>query len=132
MNIKLHTPILFFFLFIGTSTFAADMMNELNLAISGNNSKGLSKYFNTNVELKIINQEDIYSKAQAELIVKDFFLKHPVESFYFVHKSEPKNESMYAIGSMQTTKAKYRLYFLFKKVGAQYLIQQLSIELENE
>ena len=60
--------------FITTAGSAANgIPTEVSTALKSGNSKELAKYFNTNIELAILEKEDVYSKTQAELIVNDFF-----------------------------------------------------------
>lgn len=122
----------FTLIFIFSLSSIADINDDIANAIRSGNSKDLSKFFGENVELKLIDLEEIYSKAQAELIIKDFFTKHPVESFYISHKSTPKNDSMYAIGTLQTSKGKFRTYFFIKKLNNKFVIQQFRIESDKE
>ena len=121
-------------LFIALSSFAftLDVIDDISTAIRSGNPKNISKYFIENIDLKVIEQEDVYSKQQAEMILKDFFGKHPVKSFSVAHKSEPKNGSQYVIGTMETSNGKFRIYFLIKTTSGQTLIQQFKIETENE
>ncbi|MEO6903488.1 MAG: DUF4783 domain-containing protein [Bacteroidia bacterium] len=107
-----------------------DVIDTIASAIQTGNSKKLSDYFIENVDLKIIDREDIYSKQQAEMILKDFFSKHPVKSFSIAHKSTIKNGAQYIIGSLNTTNEKFRIYFLIKTTDSQTLIQQFKIENE--
>ena len=50
--------------------------DEIFSAIKAGNSKVLAKYFNSNVELVILDKDGVYSKTQAELIVREFFAKN--------------------------------------------------------
>lgn len=118
-------------LFCLNVVFAADINEEIASAIKAGNSKVIASYFSDNVDLKVLNQEDVYSKAQAELIIKDFFTKHPVKSFNIIHKSS-KNDSQFAIGKLETANGKFRVYFLLKKSGEKLHIHQFRIEPENE
>ena len=113
-------------------SFTIDMVDDVAAAIRSGNPKNISKYFIENIDLKVIEQEDVYSKQQAEMILKDFFAKHPVKSFTIAHKSTPKNGSQYIIGTLETDSGKFRVYFLNKTTGAETLIQQFRIETENE
>lgn len=115
-----------------STTAIADINDDIANAIRSGNSKELSKYFGDNIELKILDFEEIYSKAQAELIIKDFFKKHTVESFFLSHRSTPKNDAMYAIGTLQTNKGKFRTYFFIKKLNNKYVIQEFRIEADKE
>lgn len=101
-------------------------------AIKTGNVKELAKYFNTTIELVIFDKEGIYSKAQAEQILKDFFIKNPLtkDTFRLLHEVG-KESSRYAIGNLYTTKGIYRISFLIKTVKNVPIIDQLRIEEEN-
>lgn len=129
---KIKSLIIILFLGITTAVFAADIIDDIAAAIRSGNPKNISKYFIENIDLKVIEQEDVYSKQQAEMILKDFFSKHAVKSFAVAHKSEAKNGSQYVIGSLETTNGKFRTYFLIKTSGGSTLIQQFRIETANE
>jgi hypothetical protein len=125
------TIILFFSL---SGFILPDVTEDIANFIKAGDSKKISEYFIENIDMKILDKEDIYSKAQGELILKDFFVKHPVKSFSIVHKSTPssKNPSLFAIGKLETSNGKFRTYFLLKKTGEKSVIQQFRIEPENE
>lgn len=108
-----------------------DIPEAISSAFKAGNSKELVKHFNTNVELVILENEDVYSKTQAEMILRDFFDKQPPKNFAILHQGG-KNGSKYAIGDLTTTKGNFRVYFLLKKREDTYLIHQLRIEKENE
>jgi hypothetical protein len=94
------------------------------------NAAELAKHFNSSVELVILENEDVYSKQQAEQILKSFFEKNKVKSFTLLHQGG-KEGAQYAIGNLETTSSKvYRVYFLVKESGGQPLIHQMRIEEE--
>ncbi|MFO7658081.1 MAG: DUF4783 domain-containing protein [Bacteroidales bacterium] len=107
-----------------------DIPDGIILAIKKGNASDLAKYINVNVELTINGNEEIYSKEQAELILKDFFTKNPVNSFSIIHKGG-KEDSRYAIGNLSTLKGEYRVTLLVKIKESQPYIHQLRIEKEN-
>jgi hypothetical protein len=115
-----------------SSAFAQDIIDDIAGAIRTGNPRNISSYFIENVDLKVIDQEDVYSKQQAEMILKNFFTKHPVKGFSIAHKSVEKNGSQYIIGTLDTANGKFRTYFLVKTAGGKTLIQQFKIENENE
>lgn len=110
----------------------ADVADEVAAAIRKGNASEVSKHFADNVDLKVLEQENIYSKAQAELILKDFFNKHTVKSFTIVHKSVPKNDSQFAIGTLETTNGKYRVHYLMKTIIGKTSVTQFRIENSDE
>ena len=76
---------------VTSMSFTLDVIDDIAAAIRTGNPKNISKYFIENVDLKVIAQEDVYSKQQAEMILKDFFAKHAVKTYTVAHKSQPKN-----------------------------------------
>lgn len=121
-------------LFISSANINAnkDVPEGIVLAFKSANAKELAKFFNTTIELVISDKEGIYSKPQAEQIIKDFFVKNPLtkDSFRLLHEVG-KESSRYAIGNLYTTKGVYRISFLIKTVNNVPLIDQLRIEEEN-
>ncbi|MCF8275973.1 MAG: DUF4783 domain-containing protein [Flavobacteriales bacterium] len=111
-----------------TIGFAQEASETINTAIKVGNYKELSKYFDTKVELTIGPKEDSYSKAQAELIVKDFFAKDKVTNYQVIHRGKSPDGAQYAIGTLTTTKGSFRTYVLTKEVGGNLRIQQLRFE----
>jgi len=99
-------------------------------AIRAGNASDLAKYFNANIELTLNRGEEIYSKDQAELILKDFFLKHAPNDFSILHKGG-KEGSSYAIGNLATTNGTFRVTILVKLKDSQPYIHQLRIEKED-
>jgi len=110
-------------LFSITSIF--DPFEEIANAIRSGDSKSVSRYFSNSVDLTLVGQEDVYSKAQAEQILKDFFNKNTPRSFSIIHRGESKDGSKYAIGNLTTSNGNYRVYYYFKMVGGSINIQEL-------
>lgn len=92
------------------------------------NYKELSKFFDTKVELTILTKENSYSKAQAELIIKDFFSKDKVSGYQVIHQGKSRDGAQYAIGTLTTATTSYRTYVLTKTVKGNTRIQQLRFE----
>lgn len=110
-----------------------DISDDVAAAVKTGNASNVSKFFSANVDLKILDKEDVYSKTQAELILKDFFSKNPMKSFAIIHKGTSKNGDQFAIGTYETsTGKKFRSYFLFKKETTGLTIQQFRFEVQDE
>lgn len=105
---------------------------EIYSALKAGNSKVLAKYFNTNVELVIQEKEGVYSKVQAELILKEFFAKNPPISLIKRHEGKSgKEASKFVICTLSTAKVQYRVYFVLKKSNGEFTIHQFRIENDN-
>ncbi len=100
------------------------------LSFKAGNAAELSKFFHTNIELIILEKEDVYSRSQAEQIIRKFFTEHKPEGFKIIFEGGKEN-CRYAIGSLTTPEKTYRVYFLMKKQDGSPFIHQLRIEKEN-
>jgi hypothetical protein len=119
----------FLTLFLAANIGLAQSADEtISAAIKVGNYKELSKHFDTKVELTIASKEDSYSKAQAELIIKDFFAKGKVSNYQVIHRGKSPDGAKYAIGTLTTSNGKYRTYLLTKEIGGSTRIQQLRFE----
>jgi hypothetical protein len=126
----------FLFLFVHLSpndALQADIVDQLAANFRSGNSKEIAKNFSSSIELIIIDQEDVYSKAQAEQILKDFFIKNPPSKVVIVHQL---NNAPFRLGilSMQTKSGKYRvtISMALKKPANTFLITELRIEADKE
>jgi hypothetical protein len=118
-------------LFVGTLFFAfqakSQIPDEIILSLKSGNARDLSDYFNQNVELVVPGSDNVYSKAQAQLIVNNFFSENAPQSFSVIHQGG-KEGSQYVIGNLGTKKGTFRVYFLLKKSEEKNFIHQLRIE----
>lgn len=124
--------IVVFFLFFTIRAFCGiDIFEDIGSSIRSGDANSISKFFGNSVDLTIINQEEMYSKAQAEQMLKDFFSKNTPVSFAIIHKGVSKEGSKYAIGTLTTSQGTtYRTYFYIKQSGNNYYIQELRFMLE--
>ena len=116
------------FLFIGLGSFA-DTYDDISKAIGAGDAKQIASLFGSSIDLTLLNQEDIYSKAQAELMIKDFFLKNPPKSFSIVHKGSSKEGTLFAVGNLTSTNGKtFRVSVVLKASQGKHLVQELRFE----
>ena len=104
--------------------------DEIVESIKDGNAKELAKFFNNTLDLNIPGNEGTFSRAQAEVVMRDFFFKNPPKSFKINHQGSSNDGSHFFIGLYTTQKQSFRTYFLVKKVDEQYLIQLLQFEKE--
>jgi hypothetical protein len=110
---------------------AADVFDDIGSAIRSGDARLIARYFNSNVDLTIFNQEEVYSKAQAEMVLKDFFSKNSPKNFTIIHKGVSKEGARYAIGTLTTSQGQnIRTYFFVKDIGGSSYIQELRFERE--
>ncbi len=99
-------------------------------ALTAGDAATLSRFFDETVEVSVLGQENIYSKAQAIEVVKNFFAKNHPKTFSQVHQGASKGkDSQYCIGDLTTTGgASFRVYIYFKAVGDASVIQELRFD----
>ena len=123
---SLYTILSFLFLSVNIASAEFDLLDDIANALRSGDAKSVSKYFGNSVDLTIITQEEVYSKVQAEQVLRDFFSKNQPRSFNVIHKGESKEGARYAIGSLITNQGvSYRTYFYIKQQGGNAIIQEL-------
>jgi len=112
--------------FISTFAYASDI-ETIASAIENGNSITLSSFFGENVEIKLIDTENVYSKSQASLVLKSFFEKNKPEKFTISHQGGQES-ARFAIGTLVTENGNFRLQFFMKKNGNKLYIQKFTVE----
>ena len=108
---------------------AANAQNtQVNAALSSGNSAMLATFFEATVSITILENENIYSKQQAEVVMKDFFSKHAVKSFTAIHEGASPEGSKFSVGKMVTANGTFRTFVLVKQKGTSFVIQEIRFE----
>jgi len=104
------------------------LLENIAAAIKAGNSKELAKYFGPTVEIIIPDIDGAFSKAQAEVIMKDFFAKSTPVSFTINKKGNSAGGSQYMIGTYKSKTESLNVYILLKPVSNILMIQQIHFE----
>jgi hypothetical protein len=105
-----------------------EVSDDVISALKQGKASELVKFFDEKVSVKLINQEDVLSKSQAEANLKYFFEKHPVKTFSSSHSSSMNNNMQYITGTLETSNGKFRVSVLLRR----NLIAQFRIENDND
>lgn len=108
--------------------FQGDIIDDLSEYFKAGNSKDIAKNFFSSVELIINDEEDVYSKAQAEQILRDFFSKHDPSKSTVIHHINTNPNFRFGILSLVTKSGKFRVSITLKKSGSSFLISELRLE----
>ena len=113
--------------FIAISSFSQTGIDDVISAMKSGNASGITKYFDSYVDITMPDKSSNYSRSQGELILKDFFTNNGVRSFEVKHKGN-KDTGDYCIGTLQTKNGSYRatVYMLLK--GSKQVIQDIRIQ----
>ncbi|HEV8285116.1 MAG TPA: DUF4783 domain-containing protein [Chitinophagaceae bacterium] len=96
-------------------------LDEVIVALKDGKAGELGKYMDDNVEISLPDKSNNYSKAQAILILKDFFDNNEVKSFEVKHKGD-QNGGQYCVGTLQTKSGTFRTTIFMKtKTGKDFV-----------
>ena len=88
-------------------------LDEVIGALKDGKAAELGKYMDDNIELTLPDKSNSYSKAQAVLVLKDFFDNNEVKTFEVKHKGD-QNGGQYCVGTLQTKSGNYRTTVFMK------------------
>jgi hypothetical protein len=103
---------------------------ELTTAIKEGNASRMSDYFHQSLEMTILEKDYDASKIQATRIMESFFKDHPPTDFTISFEGT-KDQSKYAIGSLNTKDGVFRVNLFFMNKEGVRMIYYLSIEKET-
>ena len=105
-----------------------DIFDKIASSMKSGNSHDVASYFDSSVEMKIIDKTAVYSRNQAEMVLKDFFERNKVKNFTIIHRGTSSKGARYAIGNLETAQGSFRTYLFVKEAQGNLTIQQLNIE----
>jgi len=118
--------ILSFMLPMVYGSFLGNVPEGLIEAFKTGDSKEIAIHFGVSVEMEILGEENVYTKTQAEQVIKQFIEQHPVSGFSLLFEGG-KDSSKYAIGKLMTKKGNFRINLLVKN----QIVIELRIEEDN-
>ena len=103
-------------------------VESITAAIKAGNSGELAKYFGPTLEIILPGSDGAFSKAQAEMIMKNFFTKSAPVSFVVNQKGNSAGGAQFIIGTYKSKSETLNVYILLKPVSNQLMIQQMHFE----
>ncbi|MFT6865496.1 MAG: hypothetical protein ACJA08_000317 [Cyclobacteriaceae bacterium] len=120
----------FFFSFLLPTPPQDDLLKNISTAMEAGSSKELIKFCGDNIEIKINGKSSNYSLAQAEVVLKDFFLSNAVKGFAYIHQGSSPEGLKYSIGSLAVDEGSYRVVMVIKKQKSEFRIDQINFSRE--
>ena len=108
---------------------AQNSMDTITKALTEGDATTLSSYFAEEVDLLILDDEDLYDKAEATQVVSDFFGTVKKGEYELKHEGVSKLNHQYYIGDFKAENGdEYRITIFMKSEGGAMEISQLRIE----
>jgi hypothetical protein len=102
-------------------------IDEISFSFKEGSSSGLARLFDKGIELNINGNQGAYSKAQAELVLRNFFKKNPPENFRIIHQAGNGNQVLYLIGNYLSEDFLYRVLIKSKILEEDFRIYSMDI-----
>lgn len=128
---SLFPAMILLFQILHPTAFQSDIVDTMSTLFKAANSKEISKNFSSSVELTINDGEDVYPKAQAEQILREFFNKSTPTNSTVVHLINTNPNYRFGILALSTKTGKFRVAITLKKTANTFFITELRIEPEK-
>jgi hypothetical protein len=112
------------FLFMASAFKPIAGLDEVINALKSGSAQELSKYIDDNVAISLPDKSDSYSKAQAVMVLKDFFSNNSVTGFEVQFKGE-NGSGQYCIGNLKTKSGVYRTTVFMKTKDGKQVIKEI-------
>jgi len=110
-----------------TSFYFQSGIDQVISALKSGNASGVTKYFDSFIDITLPDKSSNYSKSQGELVIKDFFDNNGVKSFEVRHRGSNDNGE-YCIGTLQSKNGNFRTTVFMRNKGNKQVIQDIRIE----
>ncbi len=126
----LYLPLLIM-LYTDPAVITTDPIDKVAQLIRQGNIHDLSKMFAASVEITMQDEENIYSKTQASLILDKFFSQNKPVSVKMLHKVNSNPNYLFAVLILNTQKDTFRITYTLKDTEGSPMLIELRIETEK-
>lgn len=92
------------------------------------NADGIANYFNPSIQLSTPGKEGVFSKAQAKMILSEFFSSNTPTSAVVKSKGNSENGAQFMTIDMVTASSNYKVNISYRGSGNKLRIHELKIE----
>ena len=107
---------------------AQDLKVTLEKCISEGDAENLAEHFGESVDIGLPYADKDYGKTQAEMVMKNFFEKHPPGSFIIEESGSTSESNKFFIGEYISGEKKYMLLIMLRESNEDFLIHKLKFE----
>ena len=102
-------------------------LDDVISALRSGNAQELSKYVDDNIEISLPDKSDSYSRAQAVMVLKDFFTNTGVTGFEVQFKGE-NGGSQFCVGKLTTRSGNFRTTVFMKTKDGKQLVKEIRFQ----
>jgi hypothetical protein len=127
-----QTILSFLLLFLPVQGQKSDSFDSIAGFLKESDSRNIAAFFAPIIEMNILSEENEYSKAQAELILRDFLLKNKPTTLKILHRLNSNPNHRFAVFSVHSLENKFRISISMAKDGDSFYIKVFRIEYDKE
>lgn len=105
-----------------------DVIDDISTCLRNANTKELSKYFSSTVSMALINDEGVYSKVQAEIILREFFNRNQPTDISIIQRLDSNPNFRFIVIQMATSRRNYRISYKLVSESNSFKINELRID----
>jgi hypothetical protein len=124
---KIFTLVFLSVLIMGAAFKPIAGIDDVVSALRSGNAAEVGKYIDDNVELSLPDKSDNYSKAQAIMILKDFFANNQVVGFEVKHTGD-NSGNQFCIGTLNTKSGAYRTTIFMKTKNGRQSLKEIKVQ----
>jgi hypothetical protein len=111
-----------------SSLLGADLLSQLSAYFRDGDAKKISAYFSPTVTLSILNDHNVYSNVQAEIILDTFFKMNRPVGVKVLHRLDNNPNYQHAVIELKTNKGDYRVSYSTRESNSKSQLVELRIE----
>ena len=123
--------LLLFALYLVPASSVADPIDKVADLIRHGNVHELSQLFAPNIDITILDEQNVYSKTQAELILDNFFSENKPQTVKMLHKINSNPNYQFGVLIVTTEKSVFRIAFTLKQTDGNLALIEMRIETEK-
>lgn len=106
-----------------------DFLKELGKAFKQGKAGDIAAHFDKNVDLFFSEKTTTYTKKEAEQVIRKFFTQvEPTDFMKTNDGASQANNTIFYIGTLNTSYGSYQVYMFFVLKNATYYIRELRFE----
>ncbi|MBD1384055.1 DUF4783 domain-containing protein [Mucilaginibacter rigui] len=109
----------------------ADDIEKIADLLKQGNAHELAKMFSSNVDMNILDETNVYSKAQSEMILDKFFKENKPHTVKLLHRVSSNPNYNFGVAILSTDKGKFRISYTLREINKVMVVIELRIETEK-
>lgn len=109
----------------------ADDIEKIADLLKQGNAHELAKMFSSNVDMNILDETNVYSKAQSEMILDKFFKENKPHTVKLLHRVSSNPNYNFGVVILGTEKGKFRISYTLREINKVMVVIELRIETEK-